>query len=203
MLNGSGQLKLAAFVAMVVQFAIVYYSFKSVFVLLWESNNLVGVSVSSLSDIVERRDVLRALLEVKFKVSRHHFDDALSNFVITERPRIGWVRWLTGRLVHEEVLLVLRRLEAQGHVLSVDDETNDPQDTLKACCSSLLNERARAAMLCAWCSCNRSRRFHGARDSASVMATSVPDFSAVPSVRNEAAFTAAWRTVSVEPIASK
>lgn len=202
-MHGSGQIKLAAFVAMVVQFAIVYYSFKSVFVLLWESNNLVGVSVSSLSDIVERRDVLHALLSVKFKVSRHYFDDALSNFVIAERPRIGWVRWLTGRLMHEEVLLVLRRLEAQGRLMSVDDETEDTQDTLKACCRSLMNERARAAMVCAWCSCNRSRRLRGAHNPASLTEASVPDISAVPTVRNEAAFTAAWRTVSLEPVASK
>jgi hypothetical protein len=180
--------------------------------MIWQSNNLVGVSVSSLSDIVERRDVLHALLEIKFKVSRHHFDSAVTSFLSAERSRIGCFRWLANRLTPPEVLLVLRRLETHGHVVNVESDMTDEQDTFKAC---FLNKRTRAAFsafACLCCPCKRVSRPHPSQVSAvsqlgehrkeawtqSPSAHAIPAANVVSSVSNEAAFAAAWRTMSVE-----
>lgn len=178
--------------------------------MIWQSNNLVGVSVISLSDIVERRDVLRALLEIKLKVSRHHFDDAVTSFVSTERSRIGCFRWLANRLTPPEVLLVLRRLETQGCVVSVESDAIDEQDTFKAC---FINNRVRSVLrvfACVRCPRKRVSQPHTSQHSEhrheawtqSPSAHAVPDSSVASSVRNEAAFVAAWRTMSVEPISA-
>ena len=178
--------------------------------MIWQSNNLVGVSVSSLSDIVERRDVLHALLEIKFKVSRHHFDNAVTSFLSAERSRIGCFRWLANRLTPPEVLLVLRRLETHGHVVSVESDMTDEQDSFTAC---FLNKRTRAvfnAFACVCCPCKRVSRPQPSQASQldkhrkeawaqSPSAHAIPDANLVSSVSNEAAFAAAWRTMSVEP----
>ncbi len=146
LLNGSGQDKLTALIAMEIQLAISYFAFKPLFVLLWKATNEVGYSVTSMSDLVEHRDVMASLLAVKHCVSRLHFDMAVSDYALEHRSRIGWIRWMNGRLTDEELLVVLRQLEADGLLESVPSESKDPHDTFKACCSSLVNGRARKRM---------------------------------------------------------
>lgn len=158
LVNGSSSQKWSAFGQIIVQTALVYYSFKSLFAMLWNANNEVGESVAGLSGLVEQRAAMGALLALKLKTTRRAFDDGLAEFIVSERDRVGLGRWFTGRLTPAEVREVLVRLETDGKLTSISDaDEADDTDTFKSCLMSPMSECGRNRRLfCRRCTSARA-----------------------------------------------